>query len=530
MKSGDLIRDLNRLAGELGDWEADRQRVLEELRRSEERARGLLEAAPDAVVVVDRHGTIVQVNAQVEKLLGYGRADLLGEPVETLIPERYRAKHVLDRGAFARAPSSRPMGAGIHLFAKDKAGRELPVEISLSAFGSGDDMLVCAAIRDISDRRATEQELVQARAEAERSSFAKSRLLAVASHDLRQPLQAANMYLHVLARQQGDPSGLVAKLGACLDSCSGLLDQLLDISKLEAGGTDRVSVSCSLSGIQERLADEVRPHAEAKGLGLRVAPSTLWIETDPQLLEQLLRNLLTNAVRYTDRGRILFGARRRGPLARIEVWDTGIGIPAAKVGRIFDDFYQVEEHGRQRLGLGLGLGIVKRIAELLEHSVTVDSVEGNGTRFAVTVPIAGAQAVEADDPAAALETGSLVLVIDDDATVLEAVQLTVESFGYRVIAAQSRAAAMEAARATSPQAVVTDLQLGDGTNGVETLAQLRAVVGRALPAIVLTGDTSGGKLRELADHEGILVLNKPVKPRELELALERCLTANGGAN
>jgi PAS domain S-box-containing protein len=473
-------------------------------------------------VIVDRRGLIVQVNAQVEKLLGYPRSELLGEPVEILIPERYRSKHVLYRADFARQPTSRPMGAGVHLFAKNKAGAELPVEISLSAFGSGDDVLVCAAIRDISDRRAAERALVEARAEAERSSFAKSRLLAVASHDLRQPLQAANMYLHVLSRQFDEPPDVLQKLGVCLGSCASLLDQLLDIAKLEAGATQPVRISCSLCGLQERLGDEVRPMAEAKVLDLRVEPSSAWIDTDPQLLEQLLRNLLVNAVRYTDTGRVLFGARRYGDAVRIEVHDTGIGISADKLGRIFDDFYRVEDPTKQRQGLGLGLGIVRRIAELLQHPVSVDSRPGSGTVFRVTVPVAAARTRTTTELSSPIDTKRVVMVIDDDAAVLEAVHLTIESFGYRVVAVQTQSEALRAARdrASPPDAVVTDLQLGDRTNGLDTLKLMRGVLRRNVPAILLTGDTSNG-----AVAEGLEVLNKPVQPKDLERALARCVAA-----
>jgi CheY-like chemotaxis protein/anti-sigma regulatory factor (Ser/Thr protein kinase) len=329
-----------------------------------------------------------------------------------------------------------------------------------------------------------------------------------------------------LRRQIENPPEVLEKLRDCLASCAGLLDQLLDISKLDSGATATTLSVSSLASIQERLGTEVRPLADAKGLELRVVRSSASIETDPQLLEQMLRNLLVNAVRYTDTGRIVFGARRIGGGVRIEVRDTGVGIPADRIDRIFDDFYRVEEQASRRPGLGLGLGIVKRISELLGHPVSVHSTVGRGTAFFVTVPRgapAAAHAVAASTASAPAR--SLVMVIDDDDAVLEAVRLTLETFGYRVVAARSQTAALSALDdpACAPEAVVTDFRLGDDANGLDTLALLRGRLGWKVPGVVLTGDTSGGRLNEVAGEHGIEVLRKPVTPGELESALDRCL-------
>jgi PAS domain S-box-containing protein len=525
--SVDPLPDLNRWVGEFESWEREQQQGLEDLRRSEERTRGLLESAPDAVVIVDRSGSIVQVNAQVEKLLGYPRSDLVGEPVEILIPERYRSGHVGFRGDFVRNPTSRPMGAGIELFALKSDGREIPVEISLSTFGAGDEMVVCAAIRDTSDRRAVQRELVAARAEAERSSFAKTRFLAVASHDLRQPLQAANMYLHVLNRQLDDPPDVLPKLGECLRSCSLLLDQLLDISRLDSGATAPAKARCNLGELQDRLANEILPLAEAKGLRVAVVRSSAWIETDPGLLEQMLRNLLVNAVRYTDAGRIVFGARRRLDAISIEVWDSGIGISPDKIERIFDDFFRADEGSSRREGLGLGLAIVRRISTLLGHRVSVRSSLGKGTAFRVEVPVATPDA--APLPRETVPTAvaqKLILAVDDDSTVLDAVRLTLESFGYHVLSADGESSARCALRTSAerPAAIVTDFQLGEGANGLDLLKRLRGELGFHLPGVILSGDTSTARLREIAMAEGIEVLRKPVTPDDLAAALGRCLS------
>ncbi|MDX1384779.1 MAG: PAS domain-containing sensor histidine kinase, partial [Thermoanaerobaculia bacterium] len=347
----------------------------------------LLEAAPDAIVTVDGDGRVIFVNAEAEALFGYARDELLGASVEELIPGANRAEHRRHREAYRRSPRKRPMGAEIDLWALTRDGREIPVEISLSPHETPEGFFVSAAIRDVTRRRETEAELMKARNEAEQADHAKTRFLAAASHDLRQPLQAAILYANVLQRQveDGAVGETVAKLQRSLEALQGLLNRLLDVSRLDAQAVKPEKMSFSVQLMLERLTEELSPLADEKGIRLRMRPDEAWIYSDPQLLERLLRNLISNAIRYTERGGVLIGCRHRGEELAIQVWDTGIGIPEKDQARIFDEFFQVDNPARRRQsGLELGLAIVQRLSALLDHPVAFRSTVARGSVFEVT--------------------------------------------------------------------------------------------------------------------------------------------------
>jgi len=245
---------------------------------------------------------------------------------------------------------------------------------------------ILVTVDDITERKKASEALVAARSIAEQANLGKSRFLAAASHDLRQPLQTLSLLQGILAKRIHDDSGvkLVGKLEETLGAMSGMLNTLLDINQLEAGTVRPEITEFRIDGLLDRLRTEFTYHTAAKGVGWRVVESGLVVRSDPRLLEQTLRNLLSNAVKYTERGKVLLGCRRRGDKLRIEVWDTGIGIPTGQLKVIFEEFHQLDNAARERIrGLGLGLSIVQRICDLLEHTIDVRSWPGRGSVFAI---------------------------------------------------------------------------------------------------------------------------------------------------
>src|SRR5206468_2915713 len=279
---------------------------------------------------------------------------------------------------------------------------------------------ILVMIDDITERKRASEALEAAKLVAEQANLGKSRFLAAASHDLRQPLQTLSLLRGILGKRIKDPSGsrLVAKIEETLSAMSGMLNTLLDINQLEAGIVRPEIVEFPIGTLLDRLKAEFAYHVTTKRLGWRVVASSLYVRSDPHLLEQMLRNLLANAVKYTEQGKILLGCRRRGDKLRIEVWDTGIGIPAGQQKAIFEEFHQLNNPARERSrGIGLGLSIVQRISDLLGHAIDVRSWPGHGSVFAIEVPLgenkqrlpSGAKRMEA----IAGPTGAILIVEDD---------------------------------------------------------------------------------------------------------------------
>jgi two-component system CheB/CheR fusion protein len=393
---------------------------------------------------------------------------------------------------------------------------------------------------DVTERKHTEEALGTAKQQAERATAAKSRFLAAASHDLRQPLQTLALIQGLLAKTAVEEQRhLLARLDDTLGAMSGMLNTLLNIDQIEIGAHRPEVVEFSVSELFGRLRDEFGYHARAKGLKLHVVPCGLTISSDPNLLERMVRNLLSNALKYTKRGKVLLGCRRRADKLSIEVWDTGIGIPEAELHAIFDEYRQVANPTHERsLGLGLGLSIVQRLASILGHRVSVRSELGKGSVFTIDItlqpnatphgreprpPGIADLGVAARGAKAPHRTGS-ILVVEDDSEVCDLLTQFLKGEGHRVAAASDGADALElvAHGAVRPDLILTDYNLPGGMDGLQLAAKLRDGLHRQVPVIMLTGDISGGPLLGTAIRDSVS-LSKPVKLTELTQAIEHLL-------
>ncbi|MDE2304134.1 MAG: PAS domain S-box protein [Gammaproteobacteria bacterium] len=482
--------------------------------------RALLDAAPDAIVAADESGAIVYANRQIERLFGYRREEILGQPIEMLLPQRYRGAHPGFRRGYAAAPRVRPMGGGLDLYARRSDGSEFPVEISLSPFPTAQGLLVSSAIRDVTERRAMLEELRVARREADRANRAKSAFLATASHDLRQPLQTLTLLNDVLRRSASEPraAAAIATQGDALSSMAELLNSLLDISKLESGAVVPDIQDFSVQSVCRHVRSAFEEQARSKGLEFVVEDCDAVVHCDRGLLEQMIQNLVANAIRYTREGMVRMRCLGESLAVRIEVLDTGIGIPAHQQEAIFEEFFQLNRApGQKREGLGLGLAIVRRISQLLKLPVEVESAPGRGSRFAVTVPRGGEAARRAELHAPSERAApSRIVLVDDDPAVARATGLLLEIEGHEVRIASSaeELRALIADRGRAPDLVVTDLHLGGESTGIDLVRELRTALGREVPALLVTGDTSARTADEVRRCGRCLVLSKPVEPGE----------------
>lgn len=485
--------------------------------------RELLDSSPDATVVVDATGTIVFASRQTEVIFGYQSDEMVGQPIEMLIPGRHRAAHSGYLSFYARKPRLRPMGANHELHARRRDGSEFPVEISLSPLTTKRGTLISSVIRDVTDRKTILDDLVKTRAEAVKASRGKSSFIATASHNLRHRLQTVTLLNGVLGRIVTDASAIAAVAGQreALTSVSTLLNALLDISKLESGAVRPRISDCSVQDIIQNIKATFAAQATAKGLSLVVDGADPVIRTDKGLFEQIIQNLVANAIRYTHSGTVHLRCVNEGASVRVEVADTGIGIAANQKHAIFEEFCQLDrEPGEKRDGLGLGLAIVRRMAQLLGHTIDVKSEVGRGSCFAVTVPRGRPKAALPKAPTTRACPGrreSLVLVIDDDPAVAGATEMLLELEGHRVLVAASAEEAVSLAGHDNrwPDLIVADYHLGIGRSGIDAISDLRTLAARSIPAVLMTGDTSAEIASALHHLGDCAVLSKPFAPDDL---------------
>jgi PAS domain S-box-containing protein len=518
--------------------------------RADERFRLAVEAAPAAMILIDERGTIVMANALAERVLGYSRDELVRQPIERLVPARYRQEHAGFRSGFFADARQRPMGAGRDLHALRKDGSEVPVEIGLSPIESSEGRFALAAVTDISERRRVEQEIEErraqllareqeARAEVERASRMKDEFIAVLSHELRTPLNAVLGYAHLLESGALPPERTRHALEAIQRNAQAqarLVESLLDLSRVLAGKIELDLTAVDLSKILEAAADVIGPDADAKGIALEIEspPAPISLVGDANRLQQVFWNLLSNAAKFTPAGgRIRIAVTDRDAHVEVRINDTGQGMAPEFLPYVFDRFRQESiQRGRSPSGLGLGLAVVREMVQA--HGGTVvahsDGV-GRGSTFTVTLPTrldvphrsqlddVGGESTEASSLA-----GLDILVVDDDDEVRRLLAFLLESRGATVRTAGSTNEALDATYRKRPDVVLADLGMPD-EDGYSLIRQLRAREGQRqlapLPAVAVTGYASAAD-RDKAIAAGYdWHVAKPIEPDALTRVIAR---------
>jgi PAS domain S-box-containing protein len=480
----------------------------------------LIATANVMVLGLDSQCRITIFNETAERISGYGREEVLGRCwIELAVPLQ-AASSV--RGMFEYFDQGGALPHDVEYPILTKTGQERTIAWQNSVMAQPRAAISFGI--DVTERKLMELALVAARQEAEDANMGKSKFLAAASHDLRQPIHAQGLFLEVLSRTElnAQQRELLASSRAASDASADMLNTLLDFSRIEAGVIEPQRQAFRVQPLLNKIEREFERQADAKGLAYRSRETVLVAQSDPALIELILRNLVSNAIRYTDCGGVLVTCRQRAGQVVLEVWDTGIGITASQQREVFREFHQLGNPERdRRKGLGLGLAIVEGLARTLGHKLSLVSIPGRGSVFRLALPTA-------TDPAMAAELAPLlaksqrldmrVLVIDDEESVRVGMLHLLHSWGCDCVAAESIEDALALARQQAPDFVISDYRLREQRTGIEAIAALRALLGDALPALLVTGDTAPERLRQ-AQASGIPLLNKPVSPGQLYRAM-----------
>jgi two-component system, sensor histidine kinase len=369
---------------------------------------------------------------------------------------------------------------------------------------------------------------------AERASLAKSQFLAAASHDLRQPVHALGLFVSALRAVSGLPTAalrILDRMEVSTSAMGDLFSAILDISRLDAGVVEARKESFRLQPLIERVCQDFADEAADKSIAIHQKNTSAVVLSDPHLVERILRNLISNAIRHSDQGRIVVGCRKRGKQVRLEVWDTGAGIMPENQQRVFQEYVQLQNPERDRTkGLGLGLAIVRRLSELLDCDLSLRSQVGRGSCFSICLPIVEGSPVSlfalADDSHVIAE-GALALVIDDEAAVCEAMDTLLTGWGYTVLTAVSGDEALTelARRKASPRIIICDYRLRGEENGITVIRKLQAECNQQVPAVLITGDTAEDRLIE-ARASGLVLLHKPVHNSKLRAVIVNSMRAS----
>ncbi|MGE5471898.1 MAG: PAS domain S-box protein [Bacteroidota bacterium] len=489
------------------------------LKTSEAEFRAFFDNAVVGAAETTLDGRYLRVNAQFCQMLGYSADELLQLHTSDLI-------HPDDAAEVGTALDEDLSGDRLSYHAEKryvrKDGQVIWVEVSVALVrdAAGQPVGTAGIVRDISARKIAEASLRKAVAAAEKANEGKSRFLAAASHDLRQPLAALSIYVDAIKNHVTQPGlPMLANMKTCIAGLSELLTNLLDLSKLEAQVVQPKISDFDLADLLAKLLSAHHPEALNKGLDLRVRPSDWTVRTDPVLLQRILGNFIANAIRYTGRGGVLVAARRRQGKTWLEVWDTGIGIAAGSLSEIFEEFRQLGDGARHK-GSGLGLTIAARTAELLGLEILVRSRPGRGSLFAVEVPLSQRRAPSGDArPGTSRYQTHRIALVEDNRNVRDALVLGLQALGHQVIAAASGSALIDRLAGFSPEIVISDYRLANGEIGYDVIDQTRDYLAAAIPALLITGDTAPSLVREMAQR-GITVLHKPVDLETLQAYVE----------
>lgn len=516
----------------------ERKRSEEALRDSERRIRLVTDAMPAMIAYVDANRHYRFTNKGYEDWFGRPRSDIDGRSMlEVLGPDLYAMRAEYVERALAGEECSFEM-----MMPREPSEVNYVLANYVPHIGPDGAVLgFFALIQDITEHRLAAQQLVEAKenlerrveertralraakAAADEANLSKTRFLAAASHDLLQPLSAARVFASVLTERRLAPRNrsLVHSTLAALDSVDELLTALLDISKLDAGVQPVQVDEFALAGVFSTLAEEYAMVAKAKGLDLRLLPTMLAVRSDPRLLGRILRNYLSNAIRYTHPGgRILMGCRRQGDQILVGVWDTGPGIPADKLDEIFEEFRRLHPKVEGERGMGLGLAIVRRIARVLGHELVVRSRLGHGSLFGLRMPMAASPQPQtgpatARPAAVARLEGALVVIVENDRDILTGMCALVENWGCRTVAGGSTREVLAGLRGSpAPDLILADYHLDHGEVGLDAIAAIRSRFGSDIPAVLITADYSD-PVQASARAAECHVLNKPAKPAKL---------------
>lgn len=488
----------------------------------------MIESIPDPVFVKDADGRYLLVNEKSCRVFAIERGKVLGARDRDFFLPHVAAtmensdKRVMSTGEVVSQEEELPdvVNGAPHLYLTTKAPLR---NVAGSVIG------VVGIARDITQSKRAEDALRAAKSEAERANVTKSKFLASASHDLRQPVQSLILFMAALKGQLEGTSSvrLLNSMEQSLDGLRALLEGLLDVSKLDAGLVVAKPVAMPITPVIDRLGDEYGPRAAELGLKFRTISSDAVVKSDPVLLERILRNLVENALRYTVRGGVLVGCRRRGDRLRVEIVDTGIGIAPERQDEVFEEFFQLGNPERDRSkGLGLGLAVVRRLAHLLGHDTDVRSIPGRGSTFAIELPLAAnADVVLEGAPVHPFAKGNgIVLVIDDEELVRQGMQAMLEGWGYQVLTAGSRDGAVAVLGDRRPDIILADYRLRDGETGLDAIQTVHVQLGVTIPAAIVTGDTAPERLAE-AKAGGCWLLHKPLAAAELRQAVSELMNA-----
>jgi len=536
------------------------------LHTSETRFRRLVQAAPDGIVIMDAEHRIVSINDQAERLFGYKSDELHGELHRRLLPERFLQRHDQHQEHFLENPSTRPMGSNLELYGLRKDGSEFPLEISLSPLPTPEGLQVICIVRDITERKHTEQELaghrtrleelvgertreLEEKSEAlEKATRLKSEFLANMSHELRTPMNSIIGFTERVILKSGEtlPQRQLTNLHTVKRNAHQLLaliNSLLDISKIEAGRMEVLPEEFDLQTLLQEVVELTETLVADKGLSMQLhgPDQSVTLVTDRAKLRQILVNLVGNGVKFTEQGGITLrvlpapaesAAQTQEKSIVIQVSDTGVGISPENQQKIFEAFVQGDgSDARRSGGTGLGLAIVKSFVAMLQGNISLDSVQGQGTTLTLTLPQVWEElrAPSAKEPAESTDSnaGPLILCIDDDAEVLHLLAEHLSDQGYNVLTANSGTEALQLAEKRQPRVITLDIHMPQH-NGWEVLQELKNNQStRDIPVLILTIDDDGARGLQLGATD---YLRKPLDPKPLLRKIEAALRASPRVN